>query len=130
PPENVTFNLDHAFADSDTDDSNDIPDEDADTAYDLPGPSSVESNHVLDPPAWSKWSEWFAASAASKIRVRTCEVDGEEINEAVCEGVRMQIITCDKMNSSMCGKVQGIRTLPMDGCAESFKNMQKREFLQ
>ncbi|BFZ05198.1 hypothetical protein BsWGS_08237 [Bradybaena similaris] len=129
-PENITFNLDHTFADSDNDDSSDINDEDADSAYDLPGPSSVESNHVLDPPAWSKWSDWFAASITSKIRVRTCEVDGEEINEAVCDGVRMQMITCDKTNTSLCGKIQDIRALPVEGCSENYKNMQKREFLQ
>ncbi|KAK0053383.1 endonuclease domain-containing 1 protein, partial [Biomphalaria pfeifferi] len=113
--------VDHTFIDSDiSDDVNGVDELDEDAIYDLPPATPVTSNQILNFASWGQWSDWFIIGATSKIRIRSCLVDGgRETSEVACDGVRVQLKSCESEHGDRCGKVQNISTNSDGNCVQT-----------
>uniref|UniRef100_A0A2C9KT27 Uncharacterized protein n=1 Tax=Biomphalaria glabrata TaxID=6526 RepID=A0A2C9KT27_BIOGL len=87
-------------------------------AYESPGVKY--SPRVDNFASWGQWSDWFIIGATSKIRIRSCLVDGgRETSEVACDGVRVQLKSCESGHGDRCGKVQNISTNSDGNCVQT-----------
>ncbi|CAL1538278.1 unnamed protein product [Lymnaea stagnalis] len=129
PARDVTV-MDQTFMDSDSDNDSDDVVDDTDSIYDLPSVSEVSSNQIITPASWGKWSDWFVAGVTSKVRVRTCQLDGRETSDVACDGIRVQIKSCENAHLDRCGQVQNISTVTDEGCGQPLSSASKDNFLK
>lgn len=87
----------------------------------------ITSNHILMPPMWGPWSAWVNAGRSSRIRVRSCLAKTHEVSDAACDGVRLQIKTCNTKNGQ-CGQAKNVTNEALQGCQQPYRNVPQDTF--
>ncbi|RUS87530.1 hypothetical protein EGW08_004706 [Elysia chlorotica] len=91
---------------------------------------AITSNHIITPPIWGPWSAWVNTGTSSKVRVRSCRAKGQEVNDLACDGVRLQVKTCN-IQTGKCGVPKNVTNMALEGCKrESYKGIPLEKFKQ
>ncbi|KAK3769123.1 hypothetical protein RRG08_063059 [Elysia crispata] len=96
--------------------------------FDTPAqPQPITSNHIITPPIWGPWSAWVNTGTSSKVRVRSCRAKGREVNDLACDGVRLQVKTCN-IQTGRCGTPKNVTNMALEGCKQPYKDIPLNRF--